>query len=261
VRDCQRRRCPPCRENQKNRLIRPGHDTIPSERFSALILTEKRRLAKIEKTLGINSPDVEFRSSLTRTLWGFYRLCLKIRYRKATKEALRKAPYHLEQAEKWTALVRDADDPAARHHLLSRFDAIGQNWQPVSWDGGPWHALLREYTFTLRLLSDALPDDRGGERAAAAFDVLMRFLAEHYYARASSHEPPSNFFRFADEVTELLRKIEEQLPTAKFQLPPNDTTLASRPTDTALRSDVTSLPAETAAESIAQWVNGIASSG
>jgi hypothetical protein len=50
-----------------------------------LVLREKRGLAEIEKTLGLPSPDNDFRNSLIGgPLWAFYRRCLpKISRRKA----------------------------------------------------------------------------------------------------------------------------------------------------------------------------------
>ena len=94
--------------------------------------------------------------------------------------------------------------------------------------GVPWIDLLREYAFTLQLLGDTLPDDPGGEHTASAFDALMRFLAEHYYAMAATWNLPSDFFRFAEVVTDLLRSIEPKQRAAVFKLPPNDDALSKR---------------------------------
>jgi hypothetical protein len=71
-------------------------DGVTLERFSALVLREKRNLAKIEKTLGIHSPDNDFRNSLIQgPLYGFYRRCLpKISRRKALKQAPHVLPKH-----------------------------------------------------------------------------------------------------------------------------------------------------------------------
>jgi hypothetical protein len=257
----------PRKTHNRPRLVLPGTGVSPSIRFSKLILVEKDQLAKIERALGIDSPNDEFRASLTGLVWGFYRLCRKIRYRKALKQALRKAALYAEKLEELSARIWHADDPAALHQLLSRFNTIGPDWPRVFRSGVPWLDLLSEYALTLRLVGDTLPDDRGGERAATAFDSLMRFLAEHYYSRAAmppvqwincwqqavkwsadatavesvrcgfygvgagKHDLPSNFFRFAAEVTDLLRGLEKKLrneprdsrlPAADFKLPRND---------------------------------------
>ena len=220
----------PRKSRNQLRLIRLDYG-VAFERFSALVLSEKRRLAEIEKSLGIHSPDVKFRNSLIQgPLCGFYRLCLsKISRRKALKQALRKAAGSAEALEKLSALIWDADDPAARNHpLLSRFGAIGPNWRPVSWSFAPWIEVLGEYAFTLQLLGDTLPDDRGGEDTASAFDALLSFLWDHYYRMAWTHDLTSDFFRFAAVVTDLLRSIEPKLPAAVFKLPPSDDALAKR---------------------------------
>ena len=217
------------KSQNRTRLIRLDHG-VTFERFSALVLREERNLTKIEKTLGIHSPDTGFRNSLIGgLLWGFYRSCLpgKIRRRRALNQAVRKAARHAESLETLTALIWDAADPATRNPLLSRFGAIGPNWRPVRFGGAPFVDLLREYAFTLQLLGDTLPDDPGGEHTARAFDALMRFLAEHYYAMAATQDLPSDFFRFAGVVTDLLRSIEPK-QRAVFKLPPNDDALAKR---------------------------------
>jgi hypothetical protein len=114
-------------------------DGVTLERFSVLVLREKTDLAKIEETLGIHSPDSDFRDSLIRgPLWGFYRRCLpKISRRKALKQALRKAARSAEALQISSALIWDAADPARHNPLLSRFGAIGPNWRPVSFAGVP----------------------------------------------------------------------------------------------------------------------------
>jgi hypothetical protein len=230
------------KSQNRARLIRLDRDGALKE-FSALVLREKRKLAEIEKTLGLTSPDNDFRNSLIGgPLWGFYRRCLPqnapsaiapISRRRALKHALRKAAGSAEALEKLSALIWDAYDPASKtqfhnHPLLSRFDAIGPNWRPVSRTYLPWIELLSEYAFTLRLLGDTLPDDRGGEHVASAFDALLGFLWTHYYTMAWTHDPASDFLRFAAAVTDLLRSIETKLPAASFKLPPSDAALAKR---------------------------------
>jgi hypothetical protein len=98
----------------------------------------------------------------------------------------------------------------------------------VSFGGAPWIDSLREYAFTLRLLGDTLPDDPGGEHTASAFDALMRYLAKYYYVKAATQDLPSDFFRFAAVVTDLLRSIEPRQRAAVFKLPPNDDSLSKR---------------------------------
>ena len=88
--------------------------------------------------------------------------------------------------------------------------------------------MLGEYAFTLQLLGDTLPDDRGGEHTASAFDALLSFLWDHYCRMAWTHDLASDFFRFAAVVTDLLRSIEPKLPAAVFKLPPSDDALAKR---------------------------------
>ena len=203
---------------------------------------------KSRKHLAYTPP---FRNSLIREpLWGFYRRCLpgKISRRKALKQAVRKAARSAEALEKLTALiwnaddpatllpllsrfdpiVWDADDPATRNPLLSRFDAIGPNWRPVSRSDVPWIDLLREYAFTLQLLGDALADDPGGEHTASAFDALLEFLWVHYSTMAWTRDLASDFSKFAEVVTDLLRSIEPKQRAAVFKLPPNDDALSKR---------------------------------
>jgi hypothetical protein len=119
------------KSQNRTRLIRLDHG-VTFERFSALVLREESNLARIEKTLGIPSPDSsEFRISLIQgPLWSFYLRCLpgKINRRKELNQALRKAARSAESLETLTALIWDAADPAARNHpLLARFRAIGPN--------------------------------------------------------------------------------------------------------------------------------------
>jgi hypothetical protein len=76
--------------------------------------------------------------------------------------------------------------------------------------------------------SETLPDDRGGEHIASAFDALLRFLWTHYYTMARTHGLASDFFTFAAVVTDLLRSIETKLPAASFKLPRSDDALAIR---------------------------------
>jgi hypothetical protein len=215
----------------RTRLIRLDYG-VTFEKFAALVLREKRRLAKIEKALGINSPSDEFRSSLIEgPLWSFYRGCLpgKITHRRALKQELRKAARFAEALEASTELIWNATDLAARDHpLLSRFGKIGPNWQPVSDSFVPIVDLLREYAFTLQLLGDILPDDQGGKHAATTFHDLLRFLWLPYCRIAWIHDPGSDFFTFAAVVTDLLRSIEPKLPAASFKLPSSDDALAKR---------------------------------
>jgi hypothetical protein len=217
------------KSQNRTELIRLDHGGAFGK-FSALVLREERRLTEIEKTLCISSPDNEFRNSLIQgPLWGFYRRCLpKVNRRKALKQELRKAARSAESLETLSALIWDADDPARNHPLLSRFGEIGPKWRPVSRGFPPWVDLLREYAFTLRLLGDTLPDDRGGEHTASAFDALLRFLWLPYCRMAWTHDLTSDFLRFAAVVTDLLRSIEPKLPAASFKLPPSDDALAKR---------------------------------
>ena len=209
------------------RLIRLDHD-VAFEKFSALVLREERRLAEIEKTLGINSPDSDFRNSLIRgLLWGFYRRCLpgKISRRKALKQALHKAARSAEALETSSALIWNAADPATRNPLLSRFGAIGPNWRPVPSAACPGLTCSANMLSRCNCLATHCPMTRAASILQRAFDALMRFLAEHYYAMAATWDLPSDFFRFAGVVTDLLRSIEPKQRAAVFKLPPNDDAL------------------------------------
>ena len=128
---------------------------------------------------------------------------------------------------------------ALRSVWTSRDPAVHDWLEPVvatrlgSGDGIPTHpldpALLRsihELWRRLALLDQALPNDAGGPRPAVAFSDLVRALARIYCDAAGTEIAPistkDRFFRYVGAVTDLLRSVSVQFPTAKFDLPRGD---------------------------------------
>ena len=219
------------------KLIRPddlGHG-LTTEQFSALV--SRKALDKVEATLGITSPSDGFRRSLTTILWRFYLNSLPeaelIFSRTALKKELRRASRHAEKLQASAARIWRSRD-AAVIDLLQPFGAMWQAWQsskPMRRSGVAWVALLEEFGHTTRCLAETLPDDLGGPRPAVPFDELAIGLADYHRAYHRAHHRTASdatYFRFVASVVDVLRKVEKQLPAAKFKLPPNDNALRKR---------------------------------
>jgi hypothetical protein len=217
------------------KLIRPGdpgHGVIACEHFAALI--PKRGLKKIEETIGITPPSEGFRRSLIKGLWVFYRNSPRradvMFSRAALKKELQRAADLADKLETSAACIWRSRDPAI-FDPLERFGAMFQEWQPSHPSGVAWIGLLHEFECTTRLLADTLADDRGGPRAATAFDDLATWLKVYHRQLTTDRNPatpPADFFQFMASVVDVLRTIEHRLPAAKFRLPPNDRALRER---------------------------------
>jgi hypothetical protein len=146
---------------------------VTFERFAALLeCHHKRDLRNIERAFGVDSRDTVFCQSLTRVLWGFYRVSLSghIRNRAAYKAAVSAAADHGEKFAATMSELWNANDPAAVELWM---------WREARTDSG----ISSDLIAILRRQADTLPDGpRNGRPPATAFAALMRFLHEHHMA-------------------------------------------------------------------------------
>jgi hypothetical protein len=225
------------RKSQPKKLIRAGAPShgLEFEDFSKLI--PAKEFEKIEKILGIASPLDEFRHSLARFLWSFYRNSLpeaEIKFSRAVLvRKLRKSADCAEELEKFAEELWASENDTVIGELRE-FRSVGLDWQssrPLHRSGVAFVGVLSAYAFKTRWLAQALPADPGGPRHAMPFDRLVMCLGD-YYSQLTGEEPLATtqvrFFRFICAVLDVLHTIEKNLPAARFRLPKNDNALRTR---------------------------------
>ena len=213
------------------KLIRPddpGHG-VTFDRFTEIV--SSAWLEKVERTLGFEGPNDDFRRSLVRLFWHFYRNSLPEGgvkfYRDDLKKELQRAAGLAEKLEVSAARIWQSQDPAI-FDLLRPLAAMAQEPNPPHPSGVAWIGWLRAFASTTKLLADTLLDDPGGPRPAIPFDELAICLVP--YCRGPDGTPPSEarYFAFVASVVDFLRTIEKRLPAAKFRLPVTDRALRQR---------------------------------
>jgi hypothetical protein len=210
--------------------------------FSALV--QRERLDKIERSIGITSPNEDFRSWLIKVLWYVdqnSKRGVSIRgNRAALKKELCKSASLAEKLRASAELIWKSNEPSVLRNL--RDFVAWQEWQsslPMHPSGVGWIAALDEFANRSRLLANILPDDAGGPKSSVMFDDLLIVLTEYFTALARKRKRPIDvkpidkklereFFNFIAAVTEVARNVWKDRPAAKLKVPPTDQALRER---------------------------------
>jgi hypothetical protein len=198
---------------------------VTFEYFSALITP--RELDQVELRLSEtmqSETSATFRISLIQYLWFFYNKSVPVSGAMFDRAALTKELRNSARLAKQLEASADRIWRSRDHEILalqSRFLAISapsesNEWRPMHPSGVPFVDMLSEFARAASREADKLDKDKGGPRPASPFDELLVALVRAHRKLSS---PEKDLFRFVVAVTDLIRKIEGKLPSAKFKLP------------------------------------------